>query len=264
MLRPFRLVPAIQLAPIAFVVLAQLAGCATSVSEPEDLQWRKARVHYDIGLEHLSRGRTALAIRELLQAKQLEPGDAWMSLALAEAYRRKGRLEEAETHLQRALEIDSEFQAAELNLAALYIQAERYEEAIVLLEPLKDDPTFPAPWRACTNLGWALYKLGRHAEARRELELAIDYAPDYWPALLDLGILEAQEGHRLAALGFFERVLQREPGARVEAEAHYRMAEIYISLGRRDQAIRHLSASRDRHPRSPWGTRSAEYLKILR
>lgn len=239
-------------------------GCAASVDRSEDITWRKARVRYDMGVDHLAKGRVALAIREFQRAQELDSTDPWISVALAEAYRRRGVLEDAEQQLRRALKLEPELQAARLNLGALYIQMERYEDAIAQIAPLVEDPTFPAPWDALTNLGWAYFKLGKHAEARRHLERAVDFQPNYWKALLNLGILEAHEGHRLEALQLFEQVLEQNPGPYAEAEAHYRMAEIYISLGQRDQAIEHLSASRERHPRGTWGKRSAEYLEILR
>lgn len=261
--RGWRFRPLGQIAALA-LALGSLACASGSGPDTKDFRWRKARVHYDIGIDYMTHGRFALAIRELHRAEEIDPKDRWIPLALAEAYRRKGRVDEAEQYLQRALEIDPDFQTAQLNLGALYIQAERYEDAIPILHRLADEPTFPDPWRALTNLGWAEYKLGRFAEARLHLDQALDYNPGYWPARLDLGILQAHEGHPLQALETFGQVLEREPGRYAEAEVHYRMAEIYISLGRRDRAIEHLTAARERHPRGLWGKRSAEYLKILR
>ncbi len=248
------------------VLLGAVAlGCATTSGKDErQVELHRAKVHYDVGVERMAQGRTALALRELKRAQELDPSDAWIPLALAEGYRRKGRLEQAEQHLMRALELRPDFQSARLNLAALYVQLKRYEDAIPHASALTEDPTFPAPWRALTNLGWAQLQLGRRKEARRHLELAVEYHDGYWPALLDLGILEAEEGNRLAALQLFERVLEREPGPLAEAEVHFRMAEIFVSLGQRDRAIQHLTAVRERRPSGTWGKRSADYLKLLR
>lgn len=239
-------------------------GCATSGKSAKELELHRARVHYDLAVEHMAQGRTALALRELQQAEQLDPNDPWIPLALGEGYRRKGRLEQAEQHLLRAMEVDPGSQTARLNLSALYVQMKRYEDAIPLAVTLADDPTFPAPWRALTNLGWAELQLGRRKDARRHLELAAEYHEGYWPAQLNLGILEAEEGNRLEALQRFEHVLTRKPGPLPEAEAHFRMAEIYVSLGQRERAIQHLTAVGERRPSGTWGKRSADYLKLLR
>lgn len=249
---------------LLILALAVLAlGCASPGKSTEEIAGHKSRTHYDMGSNHLAAGRTALALREFLAAERITPEDPWIQHGLAEAYRRKGRLEESESHLLRAMALRPDFHEAMLNLAALYIQMERYDESAALSAKLVDDPTFQAPWRAYTNLGWAYFKLGRQAEARRALSSAIDHYPSYWPALLDLGILEAEAGRSLEALTLFQRVLEIEPGSGPEAEVNYRVAEIYVRLGNRDQAVQHLMAAADGSPRNPWVKQSGEYLKLL-
>jgi tetratricopeptide (TPR) repeat protein len=87
--------------------------------------------------------------------------------------------------------------------------------------------------------------------------------PDYWPALLNLGILESQAGRRAEAIEIFSKVLAAQPGWSAEAETNYRMAEIYISMGDRDHALAHLSTVIERQPGGEWGKRSQEYRKLL-
>jgi tetratricopeptide (TPR) repeat protein len=247
--------------------LAIASGCASSGSskteQERDLAQRQAVAHYNLGVHHLSKGSTALAIRELREAVEKNPDDPWIHLALAEGYRRKAKLEEAESHLLRTLAIDPNLHNAQLNLSALYVQMGRNEEAVVYARRLVEDATFPAPWRAHTNLGYALFQLGRHAEARAEFELALDYRPYFWRALLDLAILDAAEGHKLAAIEKFQGVLEMKPGPLAEAEVYYRIGELYVSLGRREDAVAHLSQATERRPSGNWGRRSEEYLKLL-
>lgn len=233
-----------------------------AAAQPTDAQ-RRARMHYEVAIDRMRSGRNPEAIGELLQGVRLDPADPHIRLALAEAYRRGGRNAEAEQHLRAALELDPAFQSAHLNLSGLYIQLERYEEAIGHLQRLLDDPTFPHPWRALTNLGWAEYKLGRSDEAARHLRLALDYKEDYWPARLNLGILAADRGDRDQAVEHFERVLEAAPGPLAEAEARYRLAELYVAMGDKRRAIAQLHKASDLRPSGPWGKRSAEYLQSL-
>jgi tetratricopeptide (TPR) repeat protein len=136
--------------------------------------------------------------------------------------------------------------------------------ATVESQVLADDPTFPAPWRALTNLGWAQFKLGETVEARATLEDAHDLNRAYWPTLLDLGILEHQEGRRLEAIERFQQLLELRPGPSATAETNYRLAEIYISLGKRERAVGHLLVAVTKAPEGRWGKKSEEYLKLLR
>jgi Tfp pilus assembly protein PilF len=264
----------------AALALGALVGCATTGSgegsapkradskaqtaeEEANEAGQRARIHYDLGIDRMREGRNPEAIGELLQAVRLAPNDARSRLALAEAYRRGGRFAEAEEHLVAALQIKPDFQQAHLNVSALFIQLERYEEALPHVQYLLDDPTFPFPWRALTNMGWAQFKLGRLDEAARHLALAIDYKDEYWPARLNLGILEAERGNRAEAIQQFERVLESQPGPLAEAEVRFRLAELLVANGDRRNAIQQLTLASDLRPSGPWSKRSAEYLQSL-
>lgn len=269
-----------QLSIIALLFASVSLGgaCATSsgkgapqpvakVSKPRPVDEQRAaqaRMHQSVGISHLRDGRIALAIRELRAAAELNPADKWVQLSLAEAYRRKGLLEDAETHLRTALAVDEEFQEARLTLSGLLVQAEKYDESIREADVLIDDPTFPAPWAALTNKGFAQIQLGRTADARATLELATEYHERYWRAYLNLGILDSNEGNRLEALENFERVVELKPGPMANAEANYRIAEIYVTFGNRDRALTHFAAAAEQRPSGPWGKRSEDYLKRLR
>jgi tetratricopeptide (TPR) repeat protein len=274
------------LLPLAALAFAGLAGCAKPTPPAEDVaapaparaalkgtpaeieaqraeMQRRARVHYQMGVEHLRESRSPQAVAALLEARRFDPESERTELALAEAYRQQGRSRESEAHLLRALQIDPSFHQAAFNLAALYIQTERYEEAIPYLQRLLGDPTFAGPWRALSNLGWAEYRLGRFEEARRHLTLAVDHRPDHWPARLNLGILEAEQGRRDEAIAQFQQVLKDDPGPLAEAEVRFRLAEQLISAGDRQGAVRQLTTASNLEPSGPWSKRSAEYLQTL-
>lgn len=238
------------------------AGKADTEQQRADAQ-RRARMQYELGVDHLQNDRSPQAVASLLEAQRWDPTSERTELALAEAYRQQGRLADAEAHLKAALALKPRFHQASLNLAALYIQTERYEEAIPQLERLLDDPTFPGPWRALTNLGWAEYRLGRMDDAYRHLALAVDYRPQHWPARFNLGILEAERGNRAAAIQHFQQVLEQRPGALAEAEVRFRLAQQLESSGDRQGARRQLTTASDLQPSGPWSRRSAEYLKTL-
>ncbi|HVP29216.1 MAG TPA: tetratricopeptide repeat protein [Myxococcota bacterium] len=245
--------------------LLALTGCASDPpASPQPDAKAQARTRYDIGVDHLKNGRSALAIRELQAADALDPNDAYIQHALGEAYRQRGLLPNAITCLQRAVELKPDFQGAVLSLSAAYIQAERYPEAIDVASKLVDDPTFGAPWQPLTNIGWAYYRLGQMDQARAAYERAIDYRPTFWRAVLNLGILEADQGNRDRALALFQEVLDEHPGPFAEAEVNYRIAEIYMAQGRNDQALVHLTAVTENKASGVWGRRSEEVLKVLR
>ncbi len=250
--------------------LALVSGCATTgggkaAARPavsEDAQ-RQARAHHGDGARYLREGRIAPAIRELRTAAGLNPNDKWIRLGLAEAYRLREMMAEAEHEAQEALAIDPEFQEAHLTLSGIYIQTERYQDAIQQAQRLIDDPTYADVWMPLTNKGWAQLQLGLLSDARSSLELATEFNERYWRAHLNLGILALQQGDREEAIARFQKVIEFGAGTSGEAEANYRIAEVYVSLGDRENAVRHLVAASEHNPDGPWGKRSEDYLKRL-
>ena len=249
---------------ILLVVAAALACATTLDSQSGPEQDRKARAHYNAGISYMSEGKPAMAIRELRTALQLSPRDPWIHWALAEGYHRKGRLDDAESHLLTALEIRPGFQQARLNLSAFYYQVGRYDDAIEHADLLLEDPTFPVPWKALANKGWAQYKLDQRRPARESFETALEYDEKHWRSLLGLGMLDMEAGRRIEALEQFEQVLDLKPGSLAEAEANYWIGEIYIALGNRARALQHLTAVTAKEPNGQWGKRSEDYLRRLR
>ena len=249
--------------------LLTTTGCITTVSMDEKPIVTESRAKRDLGIDYLSTGRTAMAIRELMASVQLDPKDPMTHLWLGEAYRRKGKNDLAEDYLKEAIALSADpehirsLHAAQLTLSALLGQIGRYEESIEYCKSMAVDPTVSTPWRPLTNCGWAQMKLNRLNEARASFEDALDYFPGYGPALLNLGILEAKEGHRLAAIKTFERALDRfSTGGR--AEVNYRLGELYVAMGQRDRAVGHFSEAVLIAPLLDWGSQSQAYLDLLR
>lgn len=256
---------AISIGLCAALSLVLLSGCTTADTRREvQERARKANAHLNIGSEHLQSGRSALALRELLLAESLDPVNPKIQGALGEAYFASEKLELAEAHYRKAIEIDPSYQEAALSLSALYIVMERYEETVALCSGLAADPTFQGPSRANGNLGWALFKLDRVGEAREAFEQALELNDQYWPVMLSLATIEAEQGRRMEAITLLQRVIDLAPGPMVEAEANYRLAENFIALGRRDRAMGHLTTAVARAPEGEWGRRSEAYLKLLR
>ena len=258
---------------LAAAMIVSSSGCMTPQSYSLDGRQpvSEAKAKRDLGIDHLSSYRTAMAIRELRDSLRRDPSDPKTHLWLGEAYRRKGKTEEAETSLRNAIRLASStadsqtVQSALLNLSALLSQLGRYEEALEHCEALAVDPTFSTPWRPLTNCGWSLLQLGRLDEARQHFEEALDYFPGFGPARLNLGILHARQGHPLLAIKAFERALDSgHLGSSGHGEAHYRLGEIYVGLGRREKARAHFQQATDKAPLAEWGSQSQAYLDLLR
>jgi Tfp pilus assembly protein PilF len=248
-----------------------LSGCATTTYTVDETPVvSESRAKRDLGMDYLSSYRTAMAIRQLEASLELDPTDPQTHLWLGEAYRRKGQTEKAENFLNDSIELSiaqkntTAEQQARLNLSAMLSQMGRYADSLPHCEQLAIDATFSSPWLPLTNCGWALMQLGRDDEARSKFAEALDYFPRYSPALLNLGILEAKQGHRVAAIRAFTAALEAGRLQRSgRAEANFRLGEIYVALGHRENAIKHFRASVESAPNVDWGTQSQAYLELI-
>ncbi len=250
------------------VLLALFAssGCQT-VASPEEI--RLADSHRDLAEAKLAMGEPELAIKEYQAALAINPTDPETHFGLAAAYQRKGMLSDTERELKEALRIDPQHQEARLALGVAYLQMERWNDAAGQFEILIADPTFVRPTRALVNLGWAHYKSGDLVRAKADFERALVQDRQNYVAHLDLGIVSYEQGDLVEAVSHFEecvKILEQRPVkvyGPVEAEARFRMAQAYVRLGKRDQALASLRVAVDRGGDSEWVRKSNDYLKVL-
>lgn len=250
-------------AVLAGVMLS--TGCATTAQREEDeARRRRAQSHFNLGVDHLENDRVAMGLRELMISESLESENPYSQYALGQAYLLKNRPVEAEEHILHSLELLPEYHDARLTLSGMYLLRGRFPESIEHARILADDPTFPAPWQALANVAWAEIQLGNLGVARVALEDSLDYEPAYWRTHLILGILNAREGRHLDAVSAFEEAIEKAPAGSALAEANYRLAKIYVSLGKRKHAVDHLVTAVAETPEGKWGQKSEEYLRLLR
>lgn len=246
-------------------VLLLTPACATQ--DPDRTSHAETRRR--LGHVKLERGQYELAVREYKKALEVYSEDAETHFGLSEAYRRKGVYDLAEQHLLEALRIDPEHQSARLNLSVVYLQLERWPEAIREATALIDDHTFLRPVRAYVNRGWAHYKSGNLDAAEADYREAIAQEGSNFQAHLNYGILRYERGEIVESIREFERVVELldalPQGAfdGAEAEAHFRLAQAYVKLGKRDKAIGSLEVAVERGGEGLWGEKSKEYLAVL-
>jgi len=93
-----------------------------------------ADVHYNLGLLHAKQEDWSAAIESLEKAVELKPDHGAAALALAGAYEKSGRGEEAEARVQRAAAENPNDAQVQLTTAYFYLNANRNEEALPYLE----------------------------------------------------------------------------------------------------------------------------------
>jgi len=103
------------------------------------------------------------------------PAKARTHNGLGDAFQKAGRLDDARTHFEQAVEIDPNYTDALFNLSVIYNTQGRSGEALQLLErALALDPSHHL---ARFSLAMLYYDRGLMAEAEQEYELVLRLAP---------------------------------------------------------------------------------------
>jgi type IV pilus assembly protein PilF len=176
----------------AWLLALLLLGCKHIPTEEE----RQGAVsHYELGLDAQSKGDVRSAYKELQKALELDPdyADAHNAMAVL-LHLSFHRPEEAVQHYKRALEIRPTFSEAKTNLANVYLDQARYDEAIALYEDALNDMLYPTPFIAQGNLGWALYKKGEKDKGVRSIKAAVTLNPNFCMGYRNLGVIYEESG----------------------------------------------------------------------
>ncbi len=231
--------------------ISRLAGCGL-ILLLGFLTWRQTRIyrdpeslwqatiahnerswfaHTNLGAHFLESGRIEDASSHLQTAVELNPGVVETHNGVAAAYLRANRSADAAEHSREALKIDPKNAEAHGNLGTAYLQMNRVSEAIEHLQTsVQIDPGYV---EAFSNLGFALARTGRLEEAVRNVEQAVKLDPNYSPAHYNFANVLLQTGREREALEQFQGVLNIDPN---DAEAQNAIA--WIMATSPDAALR--------------------------
>ena len=102
---------------LALVFMVSLLSCAAN-QEKKQAQAKAAR---ELGEAYMRQGNYIEALKELLKAEQLNPGDHLTQNDLGLVYMSKYRYDLAETHFKKAIKIKPDYAAARNNLGTVYL-----------------------------------------------------------------------------------------------------------------------------------------------
>ncbi|MBI2789002.1 MAG: tetratricopeptide repeat protein [Elusimicrobia bacterium] len=190
----------------------------------------------ELGAALLDAGETAEGIILLRAAIEDPAAPATVYVNLGAALANQGREAEARRVWRRGLAVAPSAELGALlgaSLAGSDIRtATRLLEAALLAEPRR------ASWRV--DLGDALARAGRGADARRQYDAALALEPGLGRAHNNLGLLLARGGETDSAVVHYRAAL-RDPASRVEA--HHNLGNAHAAAGREREAERHYRAA---------------------
>ena len=207
-----------------------------------DSTFYDSRLHLGILLYRLTRYDEA--VQHLTRAAGLKPGDSEVHLLLGLSYLQANEFERATSAFEKGLEYHPNDEDLRFNLGAAYDKLDRFPdvvremEAVLALNPdhtdalnylgysyadrgINGEEAVELTRRAVAlkpdngayvdSLGWALFKVGKVAEALRELQRAAELVEDDPVIFEHLGEIYLIQEHRDAAKAAWVRALQLDP-----------------------------------------------------
>lgn len=213
---------AIEVTEDNFLAHHGLAGVLLERGHPEEAEHHFARAveikprwpgaHIGLADALLEQERIEAAIESYQRALQLAPRDALGHAHLGKALEKSGKLARGIHHYRRALELYGDDPAPEVHayLAAALVKKnnlvkaeEHFERAIALR---------PGFGEARANLGFVLIRTGRYAEARRQLEQALDLMEESPEIHVGLAAAAGHLGDPRTAVRHYRAALRLRPG----------------------------------------------------
>lgn len=210
-----------------------------------------------LGLMAHAYGNLDVAIAHIRQACMAPrvPAVYWSNLA--EMYRQKARLSEAEEAARRAVAIDPALAVGWNNLGIVLQEAGKLQESLAGLERVI---TLRPDWaEAHNNLANTARRLGRMDFAEQHYRQALTLNPNYAEAHCNLAFLLSTQGRYDEAASRAQCAIDINPRM---IEAYVNLADVEVCRGRHDAALRTLDMLVVFAPRHP--TALLARAKVLR
>jgi tetratricopeptide (TPR) repeat protein len=224
-------------------VLAVLMFCAwkqTAYWKSDETLWPQMlacttgnyMAHFNLGNALRQEGRVDDAITHYEEALQIAPRDAETHNNLGIALSQKGREDDAITCFQKALEIQPDYAEAHHNLGKALFETGKIDDAITHFQQASQIK--PDYADAFLMLGNAFLQKGSVDNAITQYQQALEIQPAFALAHDNLAIALRRKGRVDEAIAHFQQALQINPD---DADAHNNLGNAQLQKGRVDEAI---------------------------
>lgn len=216
---------------LIFAIFLFLTGCST-FSQRDEV---KANALLKVGASQLEAGDYPNALRTLLTAEKANPEDPYIQNDLGLAMYFRDRIDLAELHLRKAVDLKSSYTEARNNLGRILAERGKTKEAIQQLELAMQDLTYTKPARLSLNMGIALFRDKQYEKSRIYFKKTLEFGKDNCLAQNYLGRSFFEEHDYKAAAEVLDRAVGFCQNSQFD-EPHYYSALSHYQLGQKAQA----------------------------
>lgn len=207
----------------ALLLAGALAGCATDGAAPQQAGGdsasvipkaadesdtrRRARIRLELAANYYQQGNYTVALDELRQALQVDPGYAAAYGVLGLVYRDLGDLDRAEDSFQRGLQLAPNDPELNNNYGWFLCQTGRERRSIEFFTRALKDPLYATPAKPLHNAGICSLRIGDEAAAEGYFQRAFQVDPSNAVAMYNLGELYLKRRELDRARFYAQRLL---------------------------------------------------------
>lgn len=245
-------------------------ACAGSGGYTDPRTRKEADAIRDLGKEYFNFGRYSNALRELLKAEKMNPGDYLIHNYLGLTYQKKKRYDDAVRHFKRAIKLNPDYGPAANNLGSVYLEMEDWDAAIATITPLVEESRYEiylTPHLAQLNLGSAYFQKKEYGRAETYFREALQHYLDgftkdihYFKIAIGLSRTFRASGRASEAIPILQDAIETVPTMPV---LHYELGKAYQETGDTARAVAAFSEVVAMAPDSEPGRASKREIKII-
>ena len=202
-----------------------LAGCVTT---PDIKDLRQAEIQYDLGLDALRYGPLAEAMKSFQDAVRLYPDFPQAHHGLGLVYYTLGNHPKAMESFRKALTLKPDYSEVRNNMARVLLSEGKYEQAVAELRLALENVFLPERHLAESNLGWALFQLGKQEEGLGLVRTALAQNEQYCVGYEYLGMMHVARKEYTDAVVELSELTKRCPDYLI---GHQRLGQAQLLAG---------------------------------
>lgn len=193
----------------------------------------KERALNERALQNLEAGRINEALSDYNKAIEINPKDASLYTNRAALYVLANRFDLAAMDIERALSADPKYARARYNRAVMYARSSQIDKALEELNAILDDPQM-AMQDAYETRGLLLLNAGDVRRAREDFDAAIQRGSRNVAVFMNRAVARAAMGELEGAIQDFSEAIRLNPSAR---DAYVNRALALLKIGRANDAL---------------------------
>ncbi|MEJ2619777.1 MAG: type IV pilus biogenesis/stability protein PilW [Candidatus Thiodiazotropha sp.] len=194
------------------LLVVMLSGCATQQKSTDttgslgrEKRDSPAKIYVDMGIEYMRDGQSAVALKKLKKAIDVDDDYPQAHNVIAILYERLGNSQLAGVHYEKAIKLDGQDPYIRNARGSFYCKQDRLEDAESDFQQALANPLYPTPWVALTNAGLCRERAGEPSKAENYYRRALTANPKYASALYQMAKLSLAQNKDLSARAYLER-----------------------------------------------------------